>query len=191
MTVYRADLPADLTLPERHPESPNAGAELPSHYVRCFGCGSGEPDGLHLRAFAGPGLTLQARFEVTEHHQGAPGLGHGGLLTCALDETLGLLNHLTLTSRVTARLETDFRRPVPVGSTLFIDARVDGVSGRKSYVSGEGRLDAADGPVAVRARAVFVEVARQHFVTYARADEVRAIERDPRLGQIGGFDGES
>ncbi|SQD97323.1 MULTISPECIES: PaaI family thioesterase [unclassified Parafrankia] len=187
MTEYRADLPPDLTVPERHPEAPAAGVELPSHYVRCFGCGSGEPDGLHLRAFAGPGLTLQARFDVTEHHQGAPGLGHGGLLTCALDETLGLLSHLTRTSRVTARLETDFRRPVPVGSTLFIDARVDGVSGRKSYVSAEGRLDTADGPVAVQVRGVFVEVTLQHFITHARADEVRAIEQDPGLVDLGDY----
>jgi acyl-coenzyme A thioesterase PaaI-like protein len=187
VTLSRTDLPPQAVLPERHPDAPAPGAELPAHYVRCFGCGSGETHGLHMRVVAGEGLTLHATFEVTDHHQGAPGLAHGGLLACAFDEALGMLGHLTRRSQVTGRLETDFRRPVPVGSTLFIEARMDGVVGRKSYVSAVGRLGAADGPVAVRARALFVEVGLEHFVTHARPADIEAIRRDPTLVNLGDY----
>ena len=67
---------------------------------------------------------------------------------------------------MTGKLETDFRRPVPVGSTLFIAARLDGIAGRKIYVSAHGRLDAEDGPIAVSARALFVIVDFEHFSTH-------------------------
>jgi acyl-coenzyme A thioesterase PaaI-like protein len=187
VTLSRTDLPAGAVLPERHPEAPAPGVELPAHYVRCYGCGDGEPHGLHLRVVVGEGLTLHATFEVTEHHQGAPGLAHGGLLACAFDEALGMLSHLTRTSQVTGRLETDFRRPVPVGSTLFIEAQVEGAVGRRSYVSAVGRLGGPVGPVAVRARAMFVEVGLEHFVNHARPADIKAIERDPTLVNLGDY----
>ncbi|MBL7497797.1 PaaI family thioesterase [Frankia sp. CNm7] len=181
MTAFRTDLPPEATYPERHPDAPEPGAELPPHYVSCFGCGPGQPHGLHLRIVAGEGLDLSATFEVTADHQGAPGLAHGGLLASAMDEILGQLGHITRMSCVTARLETDFRRPVPVGSTLCLAARVDGVAGRKLYASGEGHLGAPDGPVAVRARALFVQVGLEHFTTHGRPDELDAIRRDPSM----------
>jgi acyl-coenzyme A thioesterase PaaI-like protein len=181
VTAFRTDLPADVTAPARHPDAPPAGAELPHHYVDCFGCGPGQPHGLQLKILAGAGVDLTATFQVTAEHQGAPGLAHGGLLASALDEVLGLLGHLTRMSCVTARLETDFRRPVPVGSTLYLSSRVDGVAGRKLYASGEGRLGAPDGPVAVRARALFVQVGLEHFTTHGREEEIAAVTRDPRL----------
>lgn len=173
--------PPHAVLPERHPLAPPPGADLGSHYVRCFGCGADSADGLHLRVTAGDGLSVTARFTVTESHQGAPGLAHGGLLACAFDEAMGSLSWLTRASAVTAALETNFRRPVPVGSTLYITARVDGVAGRKVYLSADGRLNAPDGPVAVRSRALFVRVGLDHFVEHGREQDVRAVTEDPSL----------
>lgn len=122
---------------------------------------------------AGEGLTVTARFTVADSHQGAPGLAHGGLLACAFDEALGSLSWLLRVTTVTGRLETEFPRPVPVGSTLFITARVDGVAGRKVYLSADGRLNALDGPVAVRARALFIQVELDHFAAHGRERDVR------------------
>ncbi|MDT3441852.1 PaaI family thioesterase [Pseudofrankia sp. BMG5.37] len=184
MTASRTDLPADATAPVRHPDAPAPGTAVPAHYAHCFGCGAAEEHGLHLAIVAGEGVELAATLEVTEHHQGAPGLAHGGLLASALDEILGMLGHLTRMSCVTARLETDFRRPVPVGSTLHLRSRADGVAGRKLYASAEGRLDATDGPVAVRARALFVQVGLEHFAEHGRAEELEAVARDPHLISI-------
>nr|WP_232304087.1 PaaI family thioesterase [Pseudofrankia sp. DC12] len=181
MTAYRTDIPTDAVEPTRHPDAPAPGFVLPSHYASCFGCGPAQPHGLHMRIVVGTGCELTATFEVTADHQGAPGLAHGGLLASALDEILGMLGHLTRMSCVTARLETDFRRPVPVGTTLYLSSRADAVAGRKLYASGEGHLDASDGPVAVRARALFVQVGLEHFTKNGRSDEIAAISRDPSL----------
>jgi acyl-coenzyme A thioesterase PaaI-like protein len=118
---------------------------------------------------------------VTEDHQGAPGLAHGGLLSSAMDEILGMLGHVTRMACVTARLEVDFRRPVPVGTVLHLAARVDGVAGRKLYGSAEGRLGGADGLVAVRAKGLFVQVPLAHFAEHGRSEDVAAVNQDPSL----------
>jgi len=114
---------------------------------------------------------VHSRFLVTEAHQGAPGLAHGGLLACAFDEALGTaVGNLLHQPAVTGRLETDFRKPVPVGSTLYIDTALDGTAGRKIYANAEGRLDAPDGPLAVSAHALFVIVEFDHFTTHGDTD---------------------
>lgn len=155
--------PVEVDKPEPHPDTPGPGEKIPMHYVECFGCGDVD-GGLHMASTMGENRVLHSQFTVTAAHQGAPGLAHGGILAAAFDEALGAaVGNLVQRPAVTGKLETDFVRPVPVGSTLLITTRVDGVAGRKLYVSAEGRLDAEDGPVAVRARALFVEVGFEHF----------------------------
>jgi acyl-coenzyme A thioesterase PaaI-like protein len=170
--------PPDAVVPERNPQAPAPGEPIPSHYSRCYVCGDEHAMGLGLRVVAGEGLTLSGEFTVTEHHQGAPGLAHGGLLTAAFDDALGSLNWLLTAPAVTGRLETDFRRPVPVGSTLHISAEVVGVKGRKVFTRAVGRLDAPDGPVALTAAALFVQVPIEHFTTHGRAEDVERARAD-------------
>ncbi|HEX6887081.1 MAG TPA: PaaI family thioesterase [Candidatus Nanopelagicales bacterium] len=163
----------DAQLPARHRDAASPGEEIASHYSGCYGCGAKHPCGLHMQVFAGEGLTLRASFEVGAMHQGAPGLAHGGLLTAAIDEALGALNWLLMEPAVTARLETNFVRPVPVGTDLVLDARIVGVDGRKVYTAAIGRLG-AHGPVAVTASALFIQVGIGHFRKHGRAQEVAA-----------------
>lgn len=162
-----------------HPDAPPAGTPLEEHYDGCFGCGSAVDAGLRIRSAVGEYAgrrNVMSTFTVTKQHQGAPGLAHGGLLACAFDEALGsAVGHLLRTPVVTARLETDFRRPVPVGSTLHIVTTLDGVAGRKLYVSGRGHLDSTDGPLAVEAHALFVTVGVEHFVEHGDVAELRRL----------------
>jgi acyl-coenzyme A thioesterase PaaI-like protein len=174
--------PPDAVVPRRSPNAPPPGSPIPSHYRWCFGCGSEHPTGLHLAITAGEGLTVTGSFTVSEHLQGAPGLAHGGLLTTALDEMLGSLNWLLEGPAVTGRLECDFRKPVPVGTVLHIDAEVVGVKGRKVFTRAVGRLDSADGPVAVTAAALFVQVPLQHFVDHGSREQVQQAIDDRREG---------
>ncbi|WP_247597556.1 PaaI family thioesterase [Streptomyces sp. RKND-216] len=171
--------PDDAVTPVRHPDAPAPGEVLGSHYDQCFGCGEKQPHGLHLEARAGEGVTVTAEFTVKPAHQGAPGLAHGGVLTTALDETLGSLNWLMHVISVTGRLEADFVRPVPVDTVLHLDARALARHGRKIYCTATGRIGGADGPVAVRADAVFVEVKVEHFVDHGREAEIKAAMADP------------
>lgn len=167
--------PAPATLPARHPDAVAVGERLPSHYELCYGCGGGHPAGLHMVLTAGE-RSVHAVFEVTEMHQGAPGLAHGGLLATAFDEALGALNWLLLVPAVTARLETDFRSPVPVGSVLHIDAELVGQVGRKVYARAVGRLGRG-GPPALTASALFVQVPLEHFRRNGRPEDVASAAR--------------
>lgn len=173
--------PTALT-PTRSTAAPAPGAALGSHYRFCFGCGDLHPTGLHMQMWAGEGVTARAQLRVTDDHQGAPGLAHGGLIASAFDEALGSLVWMLQTPAVTGRLETDYLRPVPIGSLLLITARCTGVQGRKIFAEAEGRLDRPDGVLAARAAGVFVQVGLDHFTRHGR--------RSPVLGSAqGGPDG--
>ena len=173
--------PDGAIIPERHPEAPASGSRIPSHFAHCFGCGEKHPTGLHLVAHVGDAMNITAEFVVSENHQGAPGLAHGGLLSLAFDEALGKLMWLLRAPAVTARLETDFLKPVPMGSKLFISAEITGQVSRKVYCSAVGRLNSADGEVAVRAAALFVIVPMSHFLQNAPAEYLEAIAKTPEV----------
>lgn len=159
--------PEGTPVPPRHPQAPVPGTLLGSHNPDCYGCGASHPAGLHLIAYSGEGMSINAKFTVTELHQGAPGLAHGGLLSCAFDEALGKLMWLVRQPAVTGKLETSFLLPVPVGTTLFIEAEIVGQEGRKIYCKAQGRLGSKQGDVAVEAAAIFIIVPMEHFITNA------------------------
>ncbi len=171
--------PPAAVLPPRAPEAPAPGAVLGPHYEHCFGCGPQAPAGLRMTVVAGEGLDVTSEFTVGAAHQGGPGLAHGGLLTTAMDETLGSLNWLLHSAAVTGRLETDFVRPVPVDSVLYIHAWVTGVHGRKIYSAAEGRIGGPDGPVAIKAQALFIQVKLEHFTQHGRPEDIKKALDDP------------
>ena len=182
MSRVASTIPPDgAIIPDRHPEAPATGSKIPSHFAHCFGCGEKHPTGLHLVAHVGNGMDITAEFVVSENHQGAPGLAHGGLLSLAFDEALGKLMWLLRAPAVTARLETDFMKPVPMGSKLFITAEITGQVNRKVYCSAVGRLNSPDGDIAVRAAALYVIVPMTHFLQNAPADYLQAIAKTPEV----------
>jgi len=173
--------PEGSPFPERHAQAPVAGSKIPSHFGHCFGCGELHPTGLHLVAYAGTGLDITAEFTVNENHQGAPGLAHGGLLSLAFDEALGKLMWLLRAPAVTGRLETDFIKPVPMGSTLHITAEITGQVNRKVYTSAIGRLNSPDGEIAVRAAALYIIVPMDHFMNNAPKEYLAQMAKTPEL----------
>jgi acyl-coenzyme A thioesterase PaaI-like protein len=136
-----------------------------------------------MHVTAGEGLTVHGRFTVTDHHQGAPGLAHGGLVALAMDEVLGGLGWLLRTPMVTGRLQVEYVRPVPVGSELALHAQLDAVDGRRIFSQARAHAGSMDGALLARAFAVFVAVPLEHFRTHGRAEEidaaVEAAEKDP------------
>ena len=82
---------------------------------------------------------------------------------------------------VTARLETDFLKPVPIGSTIYITAEITGQVNRKVYTSAEGRLNSPDGPIAVSASALYVIVPMNHFMENAPKEYLEYISKHPEL----------
>ncbi|MFC4942608.1 PaaI family thioesterase [Pseudonocardia sp. GCM10023141] len=171
--------PSHLLPPAPHPQSPPPGTALPMHYSGCFACGE-LACGLRLRFTTGEGVSVHGVFQVDPRHQGAPGLAHGGLIAAAFDEALGALQVFTREPAVTASLQTEFRRPVPVGTTLHLMCRLDGRDGRKLWVSGDAHLDDPDGPIAAQATALFLTVPLDHFARHGRTAEVEAAKSELR-----------
>jgi len=150
---------------------------LGQHYANCYGCGDAVPGGLHMTFRVGEGVTVVSEFVVTEQHEGAAGLAHGGVLSAALDETQATLLWLLRTPAVTVRLETEFLAPVPVGSTVRIEASCLGVANRKIFTAAYGEV--AGGEAVVRAAALFVAVPVEHFTAFGRHDLVHASMNRP------------
>ncbi|MGD9986446.1 PaaI family thioesterase [Pseudonocardia sp.] len=171
------------TRPVAHPDAPVPGQHLGEHHEFCFACGH-QVDGLRLDIVAAEDLSLTCAFEVTEAHQGAPGLAHGGIVAAAFDEILGALQSFFQEPAVTASLTTQYRKPIPVGATLHMRSRVDARDGRKLWFSCEGRLDSPDGPLAAEGEGLFIVVPRTHFEA-GRPHEVTAARSEPGLREVG------
>ena len=174
-------IPSDAHLPDRHPDAPTEGQSIASHYRFCFGCGVDHPTGLHLEIVAGESLSVMARFTVTEHHQGAPGIGHGGLLATAFDESLSATNWLLRIAAVTAHLEVSYLAPVPVDSVVFINAHIVAARGRKVWARATGRLNSVDGPIAIEAGSLFIQVPIEHFEKHGRASDLDVARLDKHV----------
>lgn len=86
------------------------------------------------------------RMTLTEKHQGAPGVAHGGVVATLLDSALGVraVSHAIgrgLTSS-TVELKTNFLRPALIGQTL--EARTTMVSAGKSLLVASGTVRALE-----------------------------------------------
>lgn len=174
--------PEKAIVPDRSAAAPAPGDVVPSHYRWCLGCGADHPGGLHMRVIAGPDMDMLCSLEVGRFHQGAPGLAHGGMIATAMDEAMGVLNRLLGVPAVTVHLEVDYRRPVPVGTVLHIRTRVVGQHGRKVYTEGSAHLDAPDGPLAVSAAALFLQVPLEHFLDNGNPEQIAEAIEDRRQG---------
>jgi acyl-coenzyme A thioesterase PaaI-like protein len=140
-----------------------SGADRPARphqpdFAGCYGCAPNQPVGLMMRTVDTDTGGDVMEFTPRPAHQGSAGVTHGGVLAAAMDEAIGVAIWRLGGAYVTARLETDYLRPVPIGTTLLIRTRCTGVHGRKVYAEAEAVLG-MDGPVAVRAAALYVEMA--------------------------------
>jgi hypothetical protein len=68
-----------------------------------------------------------------------------------------------------------------MGSTLHISAEITGQVNRKVYTAAVGRLNAPDGPIAVRAAALFVIVPMKHFMENAPKEYLAHVTAHPEL----------
>jgi acyl-coenzyme A thioesterase PaaI-like protein len=96
-----------------------------------------------------------------EHHQGGPGLVHGGVVAAALDEAAGLLATWHRFPAVTAQLDVRFRRPAPINRPLALAAWIVRERSRRLDVEAELR----DGETLLAAALVaFMHVPLEHFL---------------------------
>lgn len=111
----------------------------------CFGCGPESPNGIHLRLTAGEGMSAVGEMFVEQHFEGGPGTIHGGVLSSAFDEMMGLTVALMGVTAVTAVLNVDFALPIHLGSDLHFVSEILGIQRRKIYTRAIAHLVGPDG----------------------------------------------
>lgn len=157
--------------------------ELADH--RCFACGSLNEHGIKLDLHVERGrswteLVLEDRFE------GWAGIAHGGILATILDEVMAWALIGDENWGLTARLEIEFRKPVPVGRPIRAEGRI--VRTRRRLVETTGHIvDATTGDSLVTASATYVaagperraELERRYGFRYRDADDAAAGANEP------------
>ncbi|MGY1736291.1 PaaI family thioesterase [Geodermatophilus sp. SYSU D00684] len=122
-------------------------------YNPVAGVGSAFAPPLRLREEPG-GVVGEVSFGLA--YEGPPGFLHGGMSGLVMDQVLGAATIRAGLWGMTARLELDYRRPVPLDTPVVCRGRVTEAGGRKSVVTGTIALaESPDRPL-VEARAVFV-----------------------------------
>jgi uncharacterized protein (TIGR00369 family) len=129
--------------------------KLPYHGP-CFICGPDNPEGMGLDWYASEGR-IHSTVTFTEAHQGPRNHAHGGAAAAVLDEAMGAAVWKAGHQVLAANLNVDFRRPVPLGSEVRVEAWMEGVSGRKAFARAQLVLPDT-GAVLVEARGLFVSV---------------------------------
>lgn len=81
---------------------------------------------------------------------GHPGIVHGGALAASFDDAFGsLFFSRRVGNGFTARLEIDYKRPVPAGTPLRLVSEVESIEGRKVWMKStlQNRSAAGEEPV--------------------------------------------
>ncbi|PCM48766.1 MULTISPECIES: PaaI family thioesterase [Pseudomonas] len=114
----------------------------------CYGCGSRNPHGLHVKSYwHEDGVHVMAEQLPEDKYCGWPDLVYGGLLAMLVDchsNWTAMAYHYRHEHRepgslpridcVTGNLGLKFIKPTPMGVTLTLRARVEGDVGRKTRV---------------------------------------------------------
>ena len=98
-------------------------------------------------------VEVVARCTFTATHGGSPGRVHGSVLAGVLDEVTGIAIRAAGAGGMTVALNVSLKGGVPFGVPAEITARYTGGEGRKSFASGEVRVD---GDVMAEATVIYV-----------------------------------
>lgn len=137
--------------------------EVPIH---CFGCGALNERGLQIKSFWA-GDEVVCAWRPQPHHIGYPGILYGGLIASVVDchciwtasayahRAAGVeMNGASRFPYVTAALNVNYRKPVPIDQAIDLRARVIEFGERKAIVhcnvSCQGIVSAEAEVVAVR-----------------------------------------
>lgn len=148
----------------------SSGSSLQEKYApanSCWGCGSSNPDGLHIRSFA-RGDEVVAEWKPAQKYEAFPGVLNGGIIGTLLDchcnwtASYFLMKQSQADSppcTVTADYAIKLLRPTPTNHAIFLSARVAEIRGDRATI--EGTLTAG-GKVCATCRGTFVAVKEGH-----------------------------
>ena len=134
----------------------------------CFGCGQNNPIGLKLN-FTREGDRIRTEFTPDKAHQGWPGLLHGGILGCLLDEAMSNVAYATGNTCLTASISIRLRQPVKVEVPLVITAWI--TRQRKKLIETAGQACLKDGTI-------IAESTAKQFIAENKAGDVDIVREN-------------
>ncbi len=134
-----------------------------SDYSRCFACGQDNPIGLKLR-FQWDGKRARAEFTAADVYQGWPGVVHGGIIFCLLDEAMAYAGLFQGVTCVTARMQVRLSHRAATNEPLIITSSV--TKKTRKLVETEASVVLKDGTLVAEGTAT-------QFVVNSQAKEVK------------------
>jgi acyl-coenzyme A thioesterase PaaI-like protein len=134
----------------------------------CFGCGQNNPIGLKLN-FTREGDMIRTEFTPDKAHQGWPGLLHGGILGCLLDEAMSNIAYATGNTCLTASINIRLRQPIKVEVPLVITAWI--TRQRKKLIETAGQACLKDGTI-------IAESTAKQFIAENKAGDVDIVREN-------------
>ena len=125
-----------------------------NRYPSCFGCGVENPHGLRLYMKMN-GDELSADFMPAPHHQGWPGIVHGGIISALLYEVMENWTYFNGIVTMMRSMETRLRTPASVGEPIRATSWLEKREGREITVAAKLR---SDGKTIAESRASLVEL---------------------------------
>lgn len=137
------------------------GAAIPEYHLPgCFGCGPDNEHGLGLR-FRLEGDRVVSELDFRPWFEGGPGVVHGGATAAFFDDLMGTVMMAHQRPSVTAKLETNYLKPIPLGVRIRGEGWLAEDLGNKLWVEAAGWDEA--GAVYVECRALFVPITLDHW----------------------------
>ncbi len=140
-------------------------------FQHCWGCGPKNEEGLHLKSYpSGDGTKCVCRVTPSEQYTGGvPDNLLGGMIAVIFDchgtasaawfshrsKELELTGDIEIVRFITARLEIDFKKPVPMNKEITVISQAEEIEERKVIVTMEME---SDGVIRAKARMVAVRV---------------------------------
>lgn len=140
----------------------------------CFACGQLNMAGLRLDLHAA-GDRCWTETSLPARFQGWDGITHGGVVSAILDEVMAW--SLIGADRLgfTARLEVDFRRPVPVERAIRAEGWI-ATRRRRRFDTQAQITDAATGEVLAEARAIYLAAPREQEANLRERYDIRVVD---------------
>ncbi len=106
---------------------------------------------------------LFAKIFFGKFAQGPPNHVHGGAISAVLDESMGVASWINKFPVMTAKLTTEFLRPVPLGIDILVEAWVEKSTVKK--VIGKSILTDSAGTIYAKANGLFIILELEKFKT--------------------------
>lgn len=126
---------------------------------KCYVCGPDNPLGLQVRFEPDGAHGSLARYVARPEHGGWNGILHGGVTFTLMDEALGWALYYQNLPAVTARAETKFHKPVPIGANVIVKAWVVRKRRRLFEAHAEIRMENSETTLLAEADATMYRIA--------------------------------